>query len=146
MKHNVLHLECFCTVYVWQCNVYVHHDSLQCYNVLHLVSILERYIIIIITGLWLFTQISWFYTSLPFASKCSWKQRSSHQGKKEVYCIISGLFHIKLSIWPKGQKRFNVQRNYDITLKFTPNYIKHTIKGYKKILKINIQIAQINKG
>ena len=25
----------------------------------------------------------------PFASKCSWKKRSSHQGKKDVTCIVS---------------------------------------------------------
>ena len=34
---------------------------------------------------------SWFqdlYKS-PFVSKCSWKKRSSHQGKKEVACIVS---------------------------------------------------------
>ena len=29
-----------------------------------------------------------FYKS-PFASKFSWKKRSSHQGKKEVACIVS---------------------------------------------------------
>ena len=30
-----------------------------------------------------------FFYKSPFASKCSWKNRSSHQGKKEVACIVS---------------------------------------------------------
>ena len=36
----------------------------------------------------IFSDIRTFYKS-PFASKCSWKKRSRHQGKKEVACIVS---------------------------------------------------------
>ena len=36
-----------------------------------------------------FFLISGFLYKSPFASKCSWKKRSSHQGKKEVACIVS---------------------------------------------------------
>ena len=45
------------------------------------------------TGLWflrIFPDFRIVYKS-PFDSKCSWKKRSSHQGKKEVHvaCIVS---------------------------------------------------------
>ena len=34
----------------------------------------------------------------PFASKCSWKKRCSHQGKKEVACFVS-----KPCLWGCGE-------------------------------------------
>ena len=43
------------------------------------------------SGLWflrIFPDFRIFCKS-PFASRCSWKKRSSHQGKKEVACIVS---------------------------------------------------------
>ena len=36
-----------------------------------------------------FFLISDFCYKSPFASKCSWKKRNSHQGKNEVTCIVS---------------------------------------------------------
>ena len=41
-----------------------------------------------LSGLRIFPNLWIFYKS-PFASKCLWKKRSSHQGKKEVACIVS---------------------------------------------------------
>ena len=36
-----------------------------------------------------FSLIAGFFYKSPFASKFSWKKRSSHQGKKEVACTVS---------------------------------------------------------
>ena len=64
-------------------------------------------------------EFSWFqdlFYKSPFASKCSWQKRSSHQGKKEVACIVSKPLvshlwrwklhiHGALSSRPKGDQR-----------------------------------------
>ena len=45
-----------------------------------------------ISGLWflkIFPDFRIFFYKCSFASKCSWKKRSSHQWKKEVACIMS---------------------------------------------------------
>ena len=68
----------------------------------------------VVPGLW-FLRI--FYKS-PFASKFSWKKKSSHQGKKEVACIVSSFLFVGMwrvckssnnftsrrfrGLWPKG--------------------------------------------
>ena len=45
----------------------------------------------------------------PFASKCSWKKRSSHQGKKEVACIVSKF--LVSCLWGCGESVNHVKVN-----------------------------------
>ena len=48
--------------------------------------------------LWICPVFRILYKS-SFASKCSWKKRSSHQGKKEIACIVSKPSFLCVGMW-----------------------------------------------